>query len=35
MSFAEKISKTQLSVPLYYGMEEDKIDYVVDMLNAY
>lgn len=32
---AEEISTTQLSLPLYYGMSDDEISYVVDALNAF
>lgn len=32
---AEEISDTQLSLPMYYGMEEDQINYVIDMLNEF
>ncbi len=32
---AEEISKTELSLPMYYGMKEEDIDYIVDMLNLF
>ena len=32
---AEEISRTQLSIPMYYGMAEDEIQYVIDVLNEY
>ena len=32
---AEEISRTELSLPMYYGMTEDEIQYVVDTINAY
>lgn len=32
---AEMISKTELSLPLYYGMAEGEIDYVIDVINEY
>ena len=32
---AEEISATQLSLPLYYGMTEDEIQYVIDTLNKF
>lgn len=32
---AEEISKTQLSIPMYYGMEEGHIDYLIDTLNNF
>lgn len=35
LSLAEEISATQLSLPMYYGMTEDEITYVVDCLNSF
>ena len=32
---AEEISKTQLSLPMYYGMTEEEISYVIDAVNAF
>ena len=32
---AEEISATELSLPMYYGMTEDEIGYVVEKLNAF
>lgn len=32
---AEKIARTELSIPLYPGMSDDEIAYVIDALNAY
>ena len=32
---AERISDTQLSIPLYYGMSEEMITYLVDSLNNF
>ncbi|MGN0496600.1 MAG: DegT/DnrJ/EryC1/StrS family aminotransferase [Lachnospiraceae bacterium] len=32
---AEEISKTQLSLPMYYGMTEEEIQYVINTLNAF
>lgn len=32
---AEEISRTQLSLPLYYGMTDDEIDYVIDKINEF
>ena len=32
---AEEISETQLSLPLYYGMSEDDLKYVVDVINKF
>lgn len=32
---AEEISATQLSLPLYYGMTDDEIQYVIDAVNEF
>lgn len=32
---SEEISKTQLSLPLYYGMSADEIEYVIDTINRF
>lgn len=32
---AEEISATQLSLPLYYGMKDEEIEYVIDCINAF
>ena len=32
---AEEISKTELSIPMYYGMEDDEISYVIDTINSF
>ena len=32
---AEKISATELSLPMYYGMSEEQIMYVIDRVNAF
>lgn len=32
---AEEISATELSLPLYYGMTEKEIDYVIDSINSF
>lgn len=32
---AEEISSTQLSIPMYYGMSDDEIDYVISKLNEF
>ena len=32
---AEEISETQLSLPMYYGMTDDEISYVIDALNQF
>lgn len=35
LPIAEEISSTQLSLPLYYGMTDDEIGYVIKCLNAF
>ena len=32
---AEEISNTVLSIPMYYGMTDEMVDYVIDALNSY
>lgn len=32
---AEEISKTELSIPLYYGMTDNEIQYVIDAINSF
>ncbi|MCR4690782.1 MAG: DegT/DnrJ/EryC1/StrS family aminotransferase [Lachnospiraceae bacterium] len=32
---AEEISSTELSLPMYYGMTDDEIDYVIDKINQF
>ncbi|HJB45648.1 MAG TPA: DegT/DnrJ/EryC1/StrS family aminotransferase [Candidatus Mediterraneibacter surreyensis] len=32
---AEEISRTELSIPLYYGMTESQIQYVIDKINKF
>lgn len=32
---AEEISETELSIPLYYGMTDDEIGYVIDRINNF
>ena len=32
---AEEISATELSIPMYYGMSEEEIQYVIDVINRY
>ena len=32
---AEEISKTELSLPMYYGMKDEEIDYIIDMINKF
>lgn len=35
LPIAEEISETQLSLPMYYGMTDQEIDYVIDAVNAF
>ena len=32
---AEEISRTELSLPMYYGMSDEQVNYVIDMLNSF
>lgn len=32
---AEEISATELSLPMYYGMADEEIDYIIDNINAF
>lgn len=32
---AEEISATELSIPMYYGMTDDEICYVIDAINEF
>ncbi len=32
---AEEISATELSIPMYYGMTDDEVQYVIDQLNEF
>ena len=32
---AEEISKTELSLPMYYGMTDDEVSYVIETLNDF
>ena len=32
---AEEISRTELSIPMYYGMTDEEISYVIDELNSF
>ncbi len=35
MPIAEEISRTILSIPMYYGMKKEKIDYVIESINLF
>ena len=32
---ADQISETVLSIPMYYGMTDEQVDYVIEMLNDF
>ena len=32
---AEEISRTELSIPMYYGMTDEEISFVIDAINAF
>ena len=31
----EKISSTELSLPMYYGMTEEEVSFVIDSINEF
>ncbi len=35
LPIAEKIAREELSLPMYYGMPDDAVDYVIDVMNRY
>ena len=35
LPIAEEISKTELSLPMYYGMKDEEINYVIDSINEF
>lgn len=35
LPIAEEISKTQLSLPMYYGMTDEQVQYVIDCINNF
>lgn len=35
LPIAEEISRTELSLPIYYGMTDEQIDYVIDAINEF
>lgn len=35
LPIAEEISKTVLSIPMYYGMADEEVNYVIDMINNF
>jgi len=34
LPIAEEISKTQVSLPMYYGMTDEQVQYVIDVVNS-
>lgn len=35
LPIAEDISATELSIPMYYGMTDEEVNYIIDALNAF
>lgn len=35
LPIAEEISRTELSLPMYYGMQDKEVQYVIDCINAF
>ena len=35
LPIAEEISRTELSIPMYYGMTDEEVQYVIDAINEY
>jgi len=35
LPIAEEISNTELSIPMYYGMTNDEVQYVIDTINEF
>lgn len=35
LPITEEVSRTVLSIPMYYGMTDDQVDYVIDKLNEF
>lgn len=35
LPIAEEISKTELSIPMYYGLRDDEIQYIIDCINEF
>lgn len=35
LTIAEEISSTQLSLPMYYGMKEEEVKYIIDKINQF
>ena len=35
LPIAEEISNTELSLPMYYGMTDEEIEYIISMINKF
>ena len=35
LPIAEEISDTELSIPMYYGMTDEEVQYVIDVINRF
>ncbi len=35
LPIAEEISKTELSLPMYYGLSDEEIEYIIDSINSF
>ena len=35
LPLAEEISSTELSIPMYYGMTDEEVDFVINSINAF
>ena len=35
LPIAEEISSTELSIPMFYGMTDDQISYVIKIINSF
>ena len=35
LPIAEEISRTELSIPMYYGMTEEEVQYIIDTINRF
>jgi Predicted pyridoxal phosphate-dependent enzyme apparently involved in regulation of cell wall biogenesis len=35
LPLAEEISRTELSIPMYYGMSDEQIEYIIDSINSF
>lgn len=35
LPIAEEIAETEISIPMYYGMRKEQIDYIIELINSY